>query len=233
MDKLKKISVKPFLNMNLIPECSNSEGKDLYPLYLQITYNRKNTQIRSKYGMYYESLNNPAIRDIIFFECSLAEKLVRYEINNTKKEYSLAGLGGRYEVYATSIRIVIGDYLKDKLQFELKKTNSPFYDILNFKNKRKYFEDFYNASLLLFKDFDKKTSTEFKYEVNIYQIYRDFEPISMGGYNFPTIIDWVYGNYKQQFEQKLVRVLKNNSQIDKTIEFVDKLIHARLQTIKK
>lgn len=233
MDKLKKISVKPFLNMNLIPECSDSAGKDLYPLYLQITYNRKNTQIRSKYGMYYDSLDHPEVKNILLFECPLIEKLVRCEINNTKREYGLAGLGGRYEVYATYIRIVIGDYLKDKLQFELKRMNSPFYDILNFENKRKCFEDFYNASLLLFKDFDKKTSTEFKYEVNLYEIYRDFEPINMGGHNFPTIIDWVYGNYKKQFEQKLGRVFKNNSQIVETVEFVDKLIHARLQTIKK
>ncbi|MBN8697930.1 MAG: hypothetical protein J0L87_15475 [Bacteroidetes bacterium] len=219
--------------MNLLPECSDSDGKTLYPLYLQITYNRKNTQIRSKYGKYYENLNDQEIRDILLFECSLAEKLVRCEINNTKKEYSLAGLGGRYEVYATSIAIVIGEYLIGKMKFELKRMNSPFYDILNFENKRKYFEDFYNASLLLFKDFDKKISKEFKHEINIYQLYRDFEPISMGGYNFPTITDWIYGNYKQQFEQKLGRVFKNNNQIVETIEFIDKLIHARLQTIKK
>jgi len=219
--------------MNLLPECSDSNGKTLYPLYLQITYNRKNTQIRSKYGFYYESLNDSELRSILLFECSLAEKLVRCEINNTNKEYSLAGLGTRYEVYATSIGIVIGDYLKGKMPFELKRMNSTFSDILNFQNERKYFEDFYNASILLFKDFDKKISKEFKHEVSIYQLYRDFEPISISKYNFPTIIDWMCGDYKQQFEQKLRRVLKIDSKVNEAIEFIDQLIKNRLSTIKK
>ena len=233
MDKSKKISIKPFLNKKLIPECSDSDGKDLYPLYLQITYNRKNTQIRSKYGMYYANLDHPEVKNILLFECPLAEKFVRYEINNTKKEYSLAGFGGRYEVYATSIAIVIGDYLKEKLKFELKRTNSPFYDILNFKNKRKPFEIFYNASLLLFEDLDKKISKEFKQEISLYQLYKDFEPVILNKYNFSTIIDWIYGDYKQQFEHKLRRILKNNSKVDETIEFIDQLIKERLLTIKK
>ena len=54
--KEKKITVKFFLNRKVEP-ATGDKGEKYYPLYLMITYNRKNMQFRSKYGMFYSDLN--------------------------------------------------------------------------------------------------------------------------------------------------------------------------------
>lgn len=56
MQKEKKITIKFYLNKLLEPVMDNEGGKN-YPLYIQVTYNRRNMQFKSKYGMYYATLD--------------------------------------------------------------------------------------------------------------------------------------------------------------------------------
>ena len=102
MKKQGKISVRFFLNKNVMPFTPPLlRGTKLYPLYIQVTYNRRNTQFRSEEGNCYTSIEEAykIDRKKIENEESLIKKIVQFEIEHFKQDYQLAGLVDRYWVF--------------------------------------------------------------------------------------------------------------------------------------
>ncbi len=97
--KEKKITVKFFLNQALEP-ATGERGRKLYPLYLQITYNRKNMQFKSRYGLFYKNLKEVSA-ELMTFEVKLLTKIIRYEA--TGNGYELKGLKRKYDLYSNSV----------------------------------------------------------------------------------------------------------------------------------
>jgi len=110
LKKGKKITVKFFLN-RLLEAATNDKGQESYPLYIQVTYNRKNMQLKSKYSEYYYDLSEvkPGLME---FEEKVLRKIVTHEAGETKGEYDLKGLKRKYEVYSMSVHQAVEEYLK-------------------------------------------------------------------------------------------------------------------------
>ncbi len=233
MKPQKKITIKPFLNQNLIPECSDSSGKNLYPLYIQITYDRKNTQIRSKYGMYYETLNDPGLFNLIAFESNILQKIIQFETSHSDSDYDLKGLKNKYTAYSTSVHYAVSEYLKVKLKAAIKRTNNELMHVLKFDGHKSNFDNMYKASQLLFPNLEEKITSEFKKEIEAFHLMHKLHPIGSGEYSFAALIDWKDNSFKSKFEASLNKELKQNKkQVSETLAIIDKIVAESLKSIE-
>ena len=231
MKKQKKITIKPFLNQKLEPECSDQDGKTLYPLYIQVTYDRKNTQIRSKYGTYYDDLNDTMLLNLKEFESKILYKVIEYETRDINRPYDLKGLKNKYDVYSMSIHIVMDDYLKWKLEKALQRTNSELMFVLKYEGFKCNFENLYKAAQLLFKNLAEFIPADFKQEIKAFTLLSKLQPLSRREYDFPTVIDWKDESFKSLFEKKLSKELNNKRAVTEMIKITDKIINDRLKNI--
>lgn len=228
--KTKKITVKPFLNKKLEPECSDSTGKDMYPLYYQITYERKNTQIRSYYGFYYDDIKE--VKELIEFETNMLYNIIRYEATKDEtKLYDLKRLKNKYEVYSISIKVAIDDYLKKKLRLAVLKANSKYYKVLSFTGGKLDFKILYEVSEKLMKNLGDFISKEFKHEMDVYDLFTELSPVTKVRYDFPTLIDWKNGSFKDKFEISLNKKLKSKKEVMATINSIELIVNNRLRNI--
>ncbi|MBN8852769.1 MAG: hypothetical protein BGO55_03350 [Sphingobacteriales bacterium 50-39] len=208
LKKAKKITVKFFLNQLLEP-ATNDKGKEAYPLYIQVTYNRKNMQLKSKYAEYYYDLKEvkPGLME---FEERILQKIVTHEKSETKGEYDLKGLKRKYEVYSLSIHEAVEDYLKPKLRLAILKTNDELTGVLNFTAPQATTALLHKGARRLFPDFDRYLGAKLQTELAAYEQYRQLYKEPFFTYTFPAIIDWVDGSYRGELYKKLNAVYKNN-----------------------
>ncbi len=222
----KKITVKFFLNEAVEPVIGEGKKKH-YPLYVQVTYNRKNMQFKSKYSEYYGSLDEVK-PSLLRFEEKVIKSIVSYEVVNITGEYDLKGLKKKYEVYSTSILEVLEHYLKPKLRLAVLKTGSELSMVLNFTDVNVTVNLLYKAAQLLFKDFDSYLSDKVKEELNAYNHYQKiYRPVLT--YNFPTLIDWVDGSYRRELEKKLDETFKNKELIKSIKSLIDHSVKEKLK----
>ena len=110
MAKEKKVSVKFFLNKDVKP--SLYDDVKLYPVYVRVTYNRKNTKfkaaidqatlwIREEFEDHYllDEKNRKSFEEI---EQALID-IVGYEAERLGDKFTLKGIGQRLEYYKISI----------------------------------------------------------------------------------------------------------------------------------
>lgn len=213
--KTKKITVKFFLNEAVEPV--QGEGrKKYYPLYVQVTYNRKNMQFKAKYSEYYENLEEVK-QSLLDFEERAIKSIVTHEAAKAKGEYDLKGLKKKYDVYSTSILEALEHYLKPKLRIAVLKTGSELSKVLNFKDANATIDLLHKAANLLFKDFDRNLPDKLKEELKAYEHYQKlYRPILSN--DFPIVIDWVDGSHKEELEKRLSITLKGKPEMIKSIK---------------
>jgi hypothetical protein len=229
--KQKKLTIKPFLNKLLNSEASDAEGNPYYPLYYQISYNRKNTHIRSFYGLFYRDLDEIK-NGLIGFEIKILRKLIAFETNNLQNPYELKGLKPKYEVVLISMSSTWSEYLKTKLKLAVQRTKGDLMFVLEFSGFKRDFDNLFAACKLLFKDFEKKSiAAEFKAEIEAYEIFRDFCPAFRTEYDFPTIMDWIDGSCRKEFEAWLTNRKKNNQKKTEILKITDKIVIDRIKNI--
>lgn len=227
--KEKKINVKFFLN-KLVEPVTGEKGKEYYPLYIQVTYNRKNTQFRSKYGEYYEELKEVK-PSLLAFEEKILRKIIRMEAAGLA-EYDLKGLKRKYDIYSTSIGEVIENYLKPKLRSAVLKTNNELVAVLDFSRAQATVARLYKAAGLLFKDLNKNLNVKLKEELNAYESYYKLYPLPFFDYTFPALIDWKDKSYKHELEKKLKALYKNKPGIIKGVmHLIDNAVNEKLKTL--
>lgn len=210
----KKITVKFFLNEAVDP-VKGEERKRYYPLYVQVTYNRKNMQFKSRYSEYYEHLKDVK-PTLLAFEERVISGIISYEAGKAKGEYDLKGLKKKYDVYSISILEVLETYLKPKLRLAVLKTGNELSKVLSFNDTNATVALLYKAANLLFKDFDSGLSDKIKEELQGYQYYqRLYHPVL--SYGFPTLIDWMDGSHREALEKKLNTTLKGKPERIKTV----------------
>lgn len=232
MIKTSKITIKFFLKKSL-PAGSDESGKILYPLYIMITYKRKNTQIKSKYGSNYLNIEEVEKWDkgLISFEEKILRKVIEYEIERVGEEkFSLVGIGQKYEVYSTSIYWAIEKYMKRKLWSAIQRTNDELQMVLRYDTAQATFSRLYKAATLLFKDFNEKLSPELAQEVRAYQTYLQLYPESQFTYDFPTVIEWVNSDFRKTLEEAYHKTFKNDR---KGLEAILNLIENATQEVLK
>jgi hypothetical protein len=230
--KAKKITIKFFLNQ-LVEAVTDEKGRPSYPLYIQVTYNRKNMQLRSKYAEYYRDLKEvkPGLMD---FEERVLRKIVAYESSTAEEKkteaYDLKGLKRKYEVYSLSIEEALEHYLKPKLRLAILKTNDDLTAVLNFDDVRATVDRLHRAAQMLFINFDPFLSGQLKEDLAAYAHYRALFKGPNLSFDFPTIIDWVDGSYKIELEKILNRKYRTKpGMVRRVLELVDYAIAAKLE----
>jgi hypothetical protein len=216
IQKEKKITIKFFLNQ-LVEPVTGEKGQSYYPLYIQVTYNRKNMQFKSKYGLYYQDANEiePAL---LQFEENTLRQIINYESGQTDAEYDLKGLKRKYEVYSTSVLDAVEQFLKPKLKSAILKTNDELTTVLDFNQSKATVGRLFKAARLLFPKFEQSLTIKLREELAAYDQFRQLfkEPI-LSEYIFPTIISWIISTYPNELEAKLKVIYKGKPEASKKV----------------
>jgi hypothetical protein len=242
MRDLKKVTVRFFLHRGVqAGSITKEDGKEtpVYPLYLYVTYNRKNMQFKSNYGMVYADLDDveKTNRGLMAFEEKLITKIIRYETSLLPNEdiYDMKGLKDKYEVYATSVKKALEVYLTPKLRLSVLKTNNELQHVLNFNTD--YYHNtvlrLYKAAGMLFDNFYQVLDEKLHEELEAYQQYSNILP-KEENYNFPAIIDWLDGSYKSELNAFLEKLFKRKQALISSIEnLINSAIEKKIREIKK
>lgn len=219
MEKLKKITIKFFLNKNLHPVQLDYNGETPllgYPLYIQVTYNRNNSQFKSHYGGYYSDLakideENFSGAGLLAFEENIVRKVIEHEIKKRGDKFDLKGINKKYDLFSTSIEVLLNSNLKQRLfRILLKQKPAEYSAIFNFNDPKIDVLLLYKAASKLYESLEKNIPEDFKKEIKSYELFSLVNLKSKFTYSFSTIIDWLEGNAKVEFEKKL----KNNVKTD-------------------
>jgi hypothetical protein len=211
--KTRKITVKFFLNQLLDPVI-NEKGKEFYPLYIQVTYNRKNMQLRSLYGKYYLDLMEVPSA-LLESEERVLRKIITLEASHLEDNYDLRGLKRKYEVYSLSLQQAIEDYLKPKLRLAIMKTNCELKHVLDFASTRATVPLLQAAAQKLLPDFERHLGTRLQQELAVYEQFQRLNKQPFPSYSFPMVIDWSDGSYKEELSIKGKAINKNNPELAK------------------
>ncbi|MGB0864488.1 MAG: hypothetical protein ACPGXZ_16310 [Saprospiraceae bacterium] len=121
----KKVSVKFYLNTKLKPK--ERFGGKFYPVYVRVTYDRKNTTFKYNHLLTNQPLlmsekEKPYLLEGRFYGKVLNEmketilNIVSYEINRFKSNFSLAGLSDRIRCYYSPINLIFINLAKDGIK---------------------------------------------------------------------------------------------------------------------
>jgi hypothetical protein len=239
MTKPKKITVKFFLNKNLQPQKLKKEGDrrsvSTYPLYIQVIYNRANTQFKSFYGDYYSDLSkvddeNMSGPGLLKFEEHIIRKIVEYETEKQGEKFDLKTITKKYESYCQSIEGLLNEYLKGKLKRILFKTKPYEYaQIFNYSDSKVESLLIYKAAKSLYDNFEKSIPKDFIEEMRIYEDFTKAYFHTKFSYNFPVVIDWLDGSLRIDIEGKFKTVYKNDKKkVTKSLEILDNIILTKI-----
>ncbi|MCE9538630.1 MAG: hypothetical protein K8R85_05355 [Bacteroidetes bacterium] len=242
MLKPKKITVRFFLNKKIL-SCSEwtENGKEIfhYPLYVNVTYNRKNMQFKSSYGFFYTSMKDVEESDkgLMAFEEKLIKKVILYETNisSDSDKYDLKGIKDKYKIYTISIYTALEHYLKRKLRLTILKTKNELTQTLNLNR-----EDSKNTVLLLYKvggilfdNFSKVIDTSLYEEIETYKKISEFLPRATQ-YDFPTIIDWLDGSYKKKLNEHFLKIYKRKPELMNSMtNLIENAVNDKISPIEK
>jgi hypothetical protein len=227
--KEKKITVKFFLNQALEPT-TDERGMKLYPLYFQVTYNRKNMQAKSRYGLFYKHLKEvPAA--LTAFEEKVLTKIIRYEAKEKGEGYELKGLKGKYDLYSVSVYQALEAYLKPQLRMAVLKIGGELASVLDFTQARVSISLLHEAATLLFPQFDSSLPQKLRHDLQTYNIFHNLNKEPVLSYNFPTIIDWLDESYKA--ELMLLPALKDNPDgAKKVVRLIDDAVAEAIKALE-
>ncbi|TAE68328.1 MAG: hypothetical protein EAZ85_14295 [Bacteroidetes bacterium] len=237
MKKPKKITIKFFLNTNLqaIAINKNEEG---YPLYMQITYDRRNTQIKCRYGAFYTHIDSVKKEQnaLLNFEEYLLRRVTEYELKRLETTFQLKGLGDIYDGYSLSIYRLFNSYLKMRVKAVLKEAKpKEFLEIFNLDKSNTAFETIMQAAERLFDNFKTLLEDEIKQEIEIFELYKEIckEILVKDDYKFPIIMDWIDGTHQLFLTKKLKQKFNNTNdyqaQEQKLLGLLQKIITTKLE----
>ncbi|MCS6821575.1 MAG: hypothetical protein NZ551_06875 [Microscillaceae bacterium] len=233
MKKPKKITVKFFINTHLAPISQNQ--KLVYPVYMQVTYNRKNTQIKTLYADFHANIQEfkQQQQAVYLFEERIMQKAVAYELSQNETDFKLRGLGEKYEIYASSIHFLMSAYLKAKFKNYVPQLRpAVFVELLHFDKQKIDFLTLYEACLRLFENTEKLLDPLIREEIELYKAYYNAYKAHLfeGKYTFPVVIDWLDGTHLQELESKVISYLGNDlAQLKKLILFINKIVSTKLE----
>ncbi len=192
MSKFGKVGVSFIVKKNLNPEAKSplTGGHDRFPLYVQVNYNRKNTQFRSIYRKFYvnreEAFATKEDKEQRQYEEDLLISVVEYELRTQGTNFKLKGIGERSLDYSDYLYNPIDRYFRDILFNVIIKSKSEFTTMLDpWRNEDLSFDVFIKAAYSLLDNLDSQLPGDFK------------EEREMG----IVILDWI------EKQKKLVRVI--------------------------
>lgn len=230
--KPKKVTVKFFINQAVQPAIDGKTKR--YPLYMLITYDRKNTMMRCHYGQWYKDLSEidklhyPGLLDM---EERIIRKTIAYEMAQRGNDFDLKGLYKKYDLYATGIHILLENHLKTQLWSVLSRLEPYEYaKALNFTSHDVAFGTLLKIAKKIYQDLSGKLPSSFEQEIEIFNGYMKLYQGSLFQYNFPTIIEWIDGSAVADYRNKLAAIYHNDSSmVRKSTGFVDRMVNSVLE----
>ncbi|MDB5274691.1 MAG: hypothetical protein JWO58_3058 [Chitinophagaceae bacterium] len=230
MKKQKKVTVKFFVNKTVKPELVGKEKR--YPLYMILTYNRRNTTLKSLYGGYYKDIQQAEKESpgLLSFEERILQKIVRYELAKEEESFDLKGMYAKYEKYSESIENILSKHFKNVLWMAVLRSEPQEYSYaLNFSSQRVYFETLYAISKKIYPDLKSLLPKEFEEEMIIFSSFKRFYP-SLFSYTFPTAIEWIDKSIIEDYRKKLdVLYKKDKKKVDKSISVLNRIIFSKVE----
>jgi hypothetical protein len=228
MKKPGKITVTFFINTNVKPKAQSPMigGGDKYPLYVQVTYNRKNTQFRSFYSRTYSNIDEAKStkeeREHRAYEESLITKVVEYEIVHHGKDFNLKGLNDRYLDYSDSLFNPIDNHFRGIINFAIDKTDSEFKKMLDpWGDENISYNVYFEAAIKLIPGLNNKLPNDFKEEREMGTIVLNW--IEEQDTNI-RIIDWLDHSAIKAIESHLRKLNYNDKRIQGLIDFVSRIL---------
>ena len=225
MGAIGKISVRFFINRNVkalrIPLLGDSE---LFPLYVQVTFNRKNTQFRSLHQRHYMNIEDAFNRDRsnLEYEEKLIQQVVEYHVKASQEQFQLKGLKERYKNYTSEIHFHVEKYLRNTMLATLEGINSKYWVIMDPTTHWDVpSKIYYDASAKLINNFETSLPKNFKNEM----IYgEDFIKWCKRQHESPRLIEWINDSIKEEYKQYLLNKGKSVKQIAKQFNFIDEVV---------
>lgn len=210
MPRKKKVTIKHFLNTAV------TTAVDHYPLYVMVTYDRKNTQFKSLVFDFFKDIED-AKKDIphkLAFEERVIRALVEFEVEFYSEKlvgYSVKGLGSRYNVLSISMYHLLTNYLNEMLRkIVLKCSPKEFFQLVMDKFRREDFSLLYEACRRLFDDFEDHTTDLFRKRILYFEEYnRIYDlPRQVLKYQHCTLVEWFNPEVTLDYGVRLVDGLK-------------------------
>jgi hypothetical protein len=230
--KPKKVTVKFFINKAVLPV---TEGKTKrYPLYMLITYDRKNTMMRCHYGQYYKELSEVDkvhYPGLLVLEERIITKTISYQLAQKGNEFDLKGIHKKYDQYAIGIHVLLERHLKNQLWSILSRLEPFEYaKALNFTTPDVAFSTLYKIARKIYKDLPSLQPKNFEQEIEIYQVFMKLYQGSFFQHSFPVVIEWLDGSAVENYRSKLTTFYPDSaSTIKKSIEFIDRIVQSVLE----
>jgi hypothetical protein len=229
--KEKVITIKPFLNIQLAG-IRNSDGTTSSPLYYQITYQRKNTQLKSIYNLYLSKLSLLPKEDEIKlrFEMDTLKKLVRHESAKSGIDFNLTGLKNKYEIYVRPVDFILQEHLKKKLLRTITFTGSEYQSVLKFDGFDANFLLLLKASKQLIDNMGKHINSDFKEEIDAYKAFVKSSQSKSQRSEFLCLMDWIDGSFKMDLNRSLIEYFEENkNEAAKTVAILNGIIEDRIK----
>lgn len=225
--KPKKVTIRFFLNESVKPEMDGKVKR--YPLYMLITYDRRNTMMRSYFGKWYrnlEEIDKVHYPGLLTMEERVIRKAIAYEMSLQGSEFDLKGLYKKYERYATGIHILLDRNLKNHLWSVLSRLE-PFEYVraFNFTDQDVEFSALYKIAKKVYKNLSLSLPKNFEQGIEIYQVFMKLYQGTFFQYSYPTVIEWLDGSAVEDYRNKLMTLYTDKSAaVKRSVEFLNKIL---------
>jgi hypothetical protein len=213
----KKITVKHFINKSLpLTDIYASKADEecigpIYPLYVQVTYNRKNTQFKSSLDMGLQNFEyiEDTMRALMEEEKKMIIRIIEYELKKLKSGFTLKSLRKKYKHYTTPILNILERYVHSHFINIVKKSKTKYADLLTYEFQFNVtFSLILDAARELIPNFnnymDSEIELDFKVLEMYYQIFgTETEPFMNSLFMSPVFIDWSEGYFINRFKNSI------------------------------
>ncbi len=216
----KKITIKTFLNKKLASK-KNVLGEIDYPVYYQITYNRKNTQIKSAFNIYVDDLENAnsTQNSEIQIEIATIHKIIDLESENLGNSFSLQGLKNKHTFYLTTVEKIVQKFLMITLQKAINQANNEYQNILKIENNDANVVLLYKACKELMDNIGKFLPDDFKFEIDVLKALTKHQKRNL------IVADWMETSTQLQLKEDFITYFENTKTADSAIKWIEKIIH--------
>lgn len=201
--KPKKTTVKFFLNKAVQPFVEHRIKR--FPLYMLVTYERKNTMIKCVHGSYYKDLaeiDQAHYPGLLAFEENVISKTIALELAERAERFDLKGINKKYQCYSTGLHKLLFDTLKTRLwNILLRLEPFEYAKALNFNDDNITFNTLLVITRKIYPDFESVVPKSFEKDVEFVALFDKIYQGSYFNYTYPTIADWLDGSFSEPFEQ--------------------------------
>lgn len=234
MKREKKINIRHYLNTRLKPTIF--QGEKHYPVYTQVTYDRRNTQFHSlfsltlSYGITkedfkeaFEDKKHGFLNEEIIEYDNLIKEIVRFESKALKDRFTLKGFSYRLDFYKGELLKELEQYcilkLNDFVRSNINETKLEAFDLITSMDNFSFFVDVYSMAENLVSDLREKLPKSLELAFTCY-LHLTTSNILPTDKQYLKVKDWFDSEIRRKFQEYVLKykhdiILKSDA--DKSI----------------